>query len=74
MTIKLAHHVVTFSLPIGEKNVMTGQNIEVADAKGSHALSRSLIQHAKCISICFGNCKVQFLREEYIGVRHLSRN
>ena len=32
MTTKLAHPVVTFSLPIGEKNV-TSQNIEVADAK-----------------------------------------
>ena len=73
MTIKLAHHVVTFSLPIGEKNVMTGQNIEVADAKGSHPLSRSLIQHAKYIC-CFGNCKAPFLREEYMGVRHLSRD
>ena len=37
MTTKLAHPVVTFSSPIREKNVMTSQNIEVADAKGSHS-------------------------------------
>ena len=38
MTTKLAHPdcIVTFSSPIGEKNVTTSQNIEVADAKGSH--------------------------------------
>ena len=35
MTTKLAHHLVTFSSPIGKKNVTTSQNIEVADAKGS---------------------------------------
>ena len=39
MTTKSILHVVTFSLPIGEKNVMTGQNIEVAKAKGSHPKS-----------------------------------
>ena len=38
MITKLAHHVVTFSSRIGEKNVMTSLNIEVADAKGSDPL------------------------------------
>ena len=38
-TKKLILHVLTFSLPIGEKNMMTGQNIEVADAEGSHPKS-----------------------------------
>ena len=38
MTTKLAHHVITFSLSKGEKNMMTSQSIEVADAKGSHPM------------------------------------
>ena len=40
MTSKLAHGVVTFSLPKGEKNVTTSQNIEVCDAKGIPHLYR----------------------------------
>ena len=38
MTTKLVHPVVTFSSPVGEKNVMTSQNIAVADAKGRHSI------------------------------------
>ena len=36
--------VVTFSLPKGEKNVMTSQSIEVADAKGSHPVNSKLVK------------------------------
>ena len=39
MTTKLILHVVTFLLPIGEKNVMAGKNIAMADAKGSYLRS-----------------------------------
>ena len=36
MATKLTYRVFTFSVPKGEKNVTASQNIEVADAKGSH--------------------------------------
>ena len=36
MTTISTHHVVTFLLALGEKNVITSQNVEVADAKESH--------------------------------------
>ena len=32
MTIKLTPIVVTFWLPFSQKNIMTSQNVEVADA------------------------------------------
>ena len=47
MTTKLTLHVVTFLLPIGEKNVMKSQNIEVADAKGSHPKNNLNFQKSK---------------------------
>ena len=55
MASKLAHGVVTYSLPKGEKNVTTSQNIEVVDAKGIPHLYRP---QRSCGKVMFSQASV----------------